>query len=948
MTRLIRLPILLLLVFLAITLFSHFRIFVQDAKYSDDLPALIARANAPAPLTRWRALAALQWHREPAAVDAMLAALKDPDSLVKKTAIRALGWYGDKRAIEKLIPLLADPNRDISSTAAEALEHFRDPAITEALIVRQAKYYKYDASKLEIKKKGLSEVDALLLIAKENDPGLRDWAIGWLGNIKEKDPRILPLLISALYDSDQTVRERAGTALAYQNDPRALEALIGAYKAEKDGDKKRSFLVNLSRKQDPRVLQIMLEQMRYGQSQVPEWYLRECGPEVVDTLIGALRDKEMSAKGKDTIAAALLRIGDHHAIPALAAALNGIHYQPDDPWQEDWGGGVYDALIGFGPRVRDAVFAQAKKTKNPGAHSACLRILAIFKDPRAAQPLLKDLNDKELHPEAFESLRLLGDKRLKPALITLTHSKGAELRRQAWISLGRMGYKPALPKLLAYMERSSPEIWGHLSEVEALGELRDARAVPALLKMLKDEDEGTGTRAAACKALGKIGDLRALEPLRQMPNGESEESFNPAAEAIASILKRSSVFILTQYLKDSDARYRSAALQALKSNGSEAALDIFLAHYKNAEAAERLSIINGLYGIDNPRIKEALKDSLNDPEPRVRFYAVSRLINEYGARDIAPLLVPPISEPNIDQEMEWLLRDALVKCKDPRTAEPLLKLLNETNVSAQTIAADGLGAIKEQRAVPRLIELAEPVPGKGPDKYRGHRPEVYLRAAALQALGEIGDGRAVPVLLAALREDPPGDCEPSLGKVAALVLGKCRDKRAIEPLILSLQDPLVSGAAAEALGIIGDQRAIEPLKKLQTDEMPNISILGALAKLGDRDALDELFVIAKKNDRYYNSDAAAVHALGAVNDARVVPALIAALARSSACDAAAQELAIRKEPRAIPALIAELRKNNHSYFVVEALRDITGQSFGGNPDKWSAWWKGQARRVKIK
>jgi HEAT repeat protein len=320
------------------------------------------------------------------------------------------------------------------------------------------------------------------------------------------------------------------------------------------------------------------------------------------------------------------------------------------------------------------------------------------------------------------------------------------------------------------------------------------------------------------------------------------------------------------------------------------------------------------------------------------------LISEYGARDIAPLLVPLISESNIDEEMKLLLRDALIKCKDPRTAEPLLKLLNETNVPAQTIAAAGLGTIREQRAVPRLIELAEPGPAKLPDKYRGHRPDIYLRAAALQALGDIGDGRAVPVLLANLREDPPGDCEPSLGKVAALALGKCRDKRAIEPLILSLQDPLVSGAAAEALGMIGDRSAIEPLKKLLTETPSSATILGALAKLGDRDALDELFVIAKKNDRYYNSDAAAVHALGAINDARVVPALIAALARSSACDAAAQELAKRKEPRAIPALIAELRKNNHSYFVVEALRDITGQSFGGNPDKWSAWWKAQAAR----
>ena len=65
----------------------------------------------------------------------------------------------------------------------------------------------------------------------------------------------------------------------------------------------------------------------------------------------------------------------------------------------------------------------------------------------------------------------------------------------------------ALMKALNY--QSSWQIRGEAAR--ALGELKDARAVEALIAVLKDEN--AGVRSKAAEALGEIGDTRAVKPL---------------------------------------------------------------------------------------------------------------------------------------------------------------------------------------------------------------------------------------------------------------------------------------------------------------------------------------------------------------------------------------------------------------------------------------------------
>ncbi|NIM05806.1 MAG: hypothetical protein GTO55_06090 [Armatimonadetes bacterium] len=744
---------------------------LQAAAQVTDVPALIGQLSDADPLVRWRAAAALQWYDEPAAVEAMLRALQDSDSRVKKTAARALGWYEDARAIEQLALLLDNEDRSVAGAAADALGHFKDPAVTEILIASAKKRFS-DQVNWAIEAQGAAAIDLLAQVMREPESRRREWAVQRLGYMQEKDPRIVPLLLQGLSDPDAGVRSRAGSALARQDDPRTVEALINAFEDAKDRQERSRCLSTLSRKRDPHVLRIMLDEVRRGNDQIPSWYLRECGPEEVDALIAALRDE--SSAVRDAAAVGLAHIGDPRVIPALVEALTRIDSSAVFPGLSQ-PRGVYGVLIGFGPQVCDAVLAQVGKAPDSYTRSALLRILAVFEDPRAFQPLMNDLSrsNEDSRDEACTSLGLLGDQRALPALRALLTDNPS---------------------------------WEEQPVMRALGDLRDTRSVPALIAALQDYE--SSTRWVACEALGKIGDARAIEPLQQALNEKDEEVRIVAAKALANMEDPRVIPVLVEMMKNNDPGIRGIGISGLKQNGSDAAVEALLEPLLRGTESERLSTINALYGnsADNPRIIEALKAALQDPSRRVRFYALSRLrVAAPQAKDIAVLLPPLIADTVSDDEMVRLIIAAFEQWQDPRTAKPLLFLLADSDVRVQWVAAAGLGAIGEKRAVPQLIRLAEPAPSKSGPEYRGHRSEMYMRAAALQALGDIGDARAMPVLLACLREDPPGDCEPTLGKCAALALGKLHDRRAVRPLILSLRDRLVRDEAAEALREITHQ-----------------------------------------------------------------------------------------------------------------------------------------------
>jgi len=164
------------------------------------------------------------------------------------------------------------------------------------------------------------------------------------------------------------------------------------------------------------------------------------------------------------------------------------------------------------------------------------------------------------------------------------------------------------------------------------------------------------------------------------------------------------------------------------------------------------------------------------------------------------------------------------KMKSKKDIEGLIKALKDKDEDVGTNAAEALGEIGDARAVEPLIQALK-------DEHED------VRGEAADALGEIGDARAVEPLIQALKdehEDVRGEAADALDKLhwrpsddsektlyllakqewdALVELGQL----AVEPLIQALEDEdelNIGKNAIEALGEIGDARAVEPLTQL--------------------------------------------------------------------------------------------------------------------------------------
>ena len=189
--------------------------------------------------------------------------------------------------------------------------------------------------------------------------------------------------------------------------------------------------------------------------------------------------------------------------------------------------------------------------------------------------------------------------------------------------------------------------------------------------------------------------------------------------------------------------------------------------------------------------------------------------------------------------------EILTKAGKP-AVKALIEALEADDPLIRRQAADALGRIGDPRAVEPLIATL-----KDRDALiRGHavqalgrikdpravtpliailnsrEQESHVRMNAAEALGAISDPRAVEPLILALLDDSWG-----IRSRAALALGKLKDPRVVGSLIGALQDKeaAVRGSAAEALGIVGDARAVKPLTAALQDTDRDVRKKAAVA-----------------------------------------------------------------------------------------------------------------------
>jgi HEAT repeat protein len=282
---------------------------------------------------------------------------------------------------------------------------------------------------------------------------------------------------------------------------------------------------------------------------------------------------------------------------------------------------------------------------------------------------------------------------------------------------------------------------------------------------------------------------------------------------------------------------------------------------------------------------------------------------------------------------DWQARETaarkLADFNDPRSIEPLIIALQDTNARVRHAAEGALakigtpairalvGALKDRNSEVRhsaqaaLIRIGNPaVLSLGLALYDG---DLDAREAAATALGKIGDETSVEQLVAALKYGDSGGKEAAAAGLVRI------GKPAVKPLVAALKENKlrVRETAAAALARIG-RPAIEPLVAALKDSDVREAATEALWRIDSNWAKSEAakavvpeFVAALKHSEERSRKTAAT-VLGEIGDAAALEALAEALSDQSESvqEAAAASLGAIGDPRAIGPLVTAFATEN--------------------------------------
>jgi len=402
----------------------------------------------------------------------------------------------------------------------------------------------------------------------------------------------------------------------------------------------------------------------------------------VDRLISELEGLQ-SLEGRNHTLEALAKIGAP-AVEPLIVMLKGPRRQLRP--------GVCQALVKIGPPAVKPLIATLN-SQDGEVRDLVAWALGEIKDPRAVQPLIAALKraDSNRSHTVSDALAKIGAPSVGPLIVTL-QNPDARVREFAAEALGKIRDTRAVEPLIAARKDLAPNVrW---SAAEALGEIRDTRAVEPLISAL--EDPAPEVRWNAVKALGEIGDSRAVEPLIVVVKHPGLGLGDQAVKALARI-GAPAVAPLIVTLKDPDARVRELAAKALGGIGDSRAVVPLVAALKNADSLSG-EVAGALVKIGAPAV-EPLIAVLEDPDARVRDLAAGTLKVIGAPRAVQPLIVGLGAA---DAGRRKAVAEALVKIGAP-AVEPLIAAMRDPDTGVRELAANTLAEIRDPGSVELLI-----------------------------------------------------------------------------------------------------------------------------------------------------------------------------------------------------------------------------------------------------
>ena len=415
----------------------------------------------------------------------------------------------------------------------------------------------------------------------------------------------------------------------------------------------------------------------------------------------------------------------------------------------------------------------------------------------------------------------------------ITYRKNPEVRAAAADALGQCG-APAVEPLMVALKDPIATIYA----AKALGRIGGPALAPLIVALM---DQREAVRQAAAGALGQIGDSRAVAPL--IVALKDPRSYWAAANALGRI-GTPAIEPLSIALKDQDVNVRQAAAAALGQMGDARVIGPLISALGDQNPGGREAAAKALGQMREPLVINPLIAALGDQASRTM--AVSTLI-KVGGPAVKPLAAA-LGDRNSDPEVRLAIVRALGDIRHRRAVEPLIAALDDPSEKVRESVIWCLGDFRDARAVGPLVaaledrnERVRKAVAETLDKL-AWRPDSGAAGAAYWAAKSRWDmcvkigAPAVEALITALET---GDRKSVWNSAQAL--GQIGDARAIEPLVAVLREPnirLVAEGALEKLAWKpdnGETGAIYWLLRNKWDQCAQIgapavdSLLGVLA-----------------------------------------------------------------------------------------------------------------------
>ena len=476
----------------------------------------------------------------------------------------------------------------------------------------------------------------------------------------------------------------------------------------------------------------------------------------------------------------------------------------------------------------------------PGArlgHEACAALARC--GPTATVPMLGMLTDSSplLRVRAAITLGLLGNLATRDPLLACLADPDKRVRAAAAMALGALGDASICSALLPLFDDAEMDVRN--AAINASATLHCAIAIDPLIVMLRSSGADGGNSHAIAMALGTLGDPRAIDPLiealAQLTNPARMGSFVLALcafdccvviERLLPLLDAGRIGLdaipevmgepyasFWPALSHSETAVREAAAEVVGHHSDPGLLERLIAALGHEEAQIRVCAAAALGGQADQGALDALLLALDDPIAEVRTAAV-RTLGALGSDRAADSLARRLGDASL--AVRWQAALALARLHDTRAHDPLMDALEHGDQRSINEALAGLGTLGDGRPLALLLALArinpaDPAPPLVTMPSRERKVAERLlnsrSANAVEALGRLGDPRAIDPLLEML------EMRPSYSIIRAL--GMLGDSRAVEPLLglVDHQDAVIRYNVYEVLGQLGDVRALPALRR---------------------------------------------------------------------------------------------------------------------------------------